>query len=53
LINETRVARAHQSIPNQVGKKVEGMHSGRAEDINLYHDTFIMTDQSKIIQVRG
>jgi len=23
---------------------------GRAEDINLYHDSFIMTDQSKIIQ---
>jgi len=24
--------------------------SGRAEDINLYHDSFIMTGQSKIIQ---
>ena len=40
IINETRVARAPQSIPNQVGNKVEGMHSGRADGINLYHDSF-------------
>ena len=50
IINETRVARAPQSIPNQIGHKVEGMRSGRAEDINLYNDSFIMTDQTKIIQ---
>ena len=31
-------------------KHVWHVPSGRAKDINLYHDSFIMTDQSKIIQ---
>jgi len=31
-------------------KHVWHVPSGRAEDINLYHDSFIMTDQSKQIQ---